>query len=787
MNGALTSAKIHFVGSQTHIVFFNANGGGCSVNSMEVVNGRPYGTEAFPSAIWEGHTFLGWYTAATGGTQVAEYDIVNLTADQILYAHWEDIPAVFAVTLDACGGAVQPGSVKVTAGGKYDGLPVPVREGYSFEGWFTAANGGKKITSSMTVTLTADQTLYAHWTPNRSSPEIGDLSYSFKNYSTDLPKKYFETFFGATQKATDIYNRYREAGGVCYGFATTTGMFYHANNELSPGLFRSGSANPSQLREEDYNASWGLDVKSFIETMYVSQLTDEIQYVRNTSVNNVSEMCGAVKYFQSTGLNPVYVRITGNGGGHALIGYKLVEISAKESHLMVYDCNYPGNGNLYIRLYKDGSGNYNNEWDYEKYHWGSSYGGDIGYIPYSEYYGVWQKYVMGKSPDEMDNVSLDMNMETLTVNVGDASIYDSRNNLCAVLRDGELRSYRQDIYPLEVSEMVFSDNALPAAEDATYSICLPSDDYTVKNDSASIGSFELDMIDREQSASVTTSAGEITLHVSDRDQINCVQIDQPGKKYSITLYSTLPNASRDIRLSGTTGKEALTILQVSGEVRLAGADTDSSVYIDGELKSALELKGRIPVFNYDFGSDNALADSALPSDVDGSAAAASRFRDVSSDAYYCDSVDWACQKGITTGKSSTEFGPYDNCTRAQAVTFLWRAMGCPESSAQNNPFTDVSESDYYYKAVLWAVEKKIATGTNPVSFGPNEICSRAHIVTFLYRAFGEPEKTGAGNWWEDASAWANANGLFDGTNTAFLSGANCPRGDVVYYLWKAFE
>ena len=101
-----------------------------------------------------------------------------------------------------------------------------------------------------------------------------------------------------------------------------------------------------------------------------------------------------------------------------------------------------------------------------------------------------------------------------------------------------------------------------------------------------------------------------------------------------------------------------------------------------------------------------------------------------------------------------------------------------------NPFSDVKSSDYYYKAVLWAVEKGITSGTSATEYSPNQICSRAHIITFLYRALGEPNKTDRGDWWTDAASWASSVGLFDGTGVIFTSGEDCPRGDMVYYLWK---
>ena len=98
---------------------------------------------------------------------------------------------------------------------------------------------------------------------------------------------------------------------------------------------------------------------------------------------------------------------------------------------------------------------------------------------------------------------------------------------------------------------------------------------------------------------------------------------------------------------------------------------------------------------------------------------------------------WAVEKGITNGTSATTFGSYDTCNRAAVVTFLWRAAGCPEPKSTSNPFVDVKSSDFFYKPVLWAVEKGITNGIDATHFGPTTACNRAQVVTFLYRAFAK--------------------------------------------------
>ena len=173
------------------------------------------------------------------------------------------------------------------------------------------------------------------------------------------------------------------------------------------------------------------------------------------------------------------------------------------------------------------------------------------------------------------------------------------------------------------------------------------------------------------------------------------------------------------------------------------------------------------------------------------------FQDVPDDAYYFEAVNWAVANNVTNGTSETTFSPNVGCTRAQVVTFLWRAAGQPEPTEGTNPFTDVKEGAYYYKAVLWAVEKGITNGTSETTFDPDETCTRAQIVTFLWRREGKPAPTGANNPFADvkpsayfgsAVIWAVEKGITNGTSeTTFEPNEDCTRAQVVTFLWRAYR
>lgn len=169
------------------------------------------------------------------------------------------------------------------------------------------------------------------------------------------------------------------------------------------------------------------------------------------------------------------------------------------------------------------------------------------------------------------------------------------------------------------------------------------------------------------------------------------------------------------------------------------------------------------------------------------------FVDVATGSYYEDAVDWAVENGITKGTDDTHFSPDGICTRAQAATFLWRAAGSPKPETRTMPFTDVPAGSYYYDAVLWAVENGITKGTSNTTFSPNMTCTRAQIVTFLWRSEKSPA-AGTANlfvdvkstvYYADAVLWAVKEDITKGTtNTTFSPDADCTRAQIVTFLWR---
>lgn len=172
----------------------------------------------------------------------------------------------------------------------------------------------------------------------------------------------------------------------------------------------------------------------------------------------------------------------------------------------------------------------------------------------------------------------------------------------------------------------------------------------------------------------------------------------------------------------------------------------------------------------------------------------SPFRDVSTDAYYYEAVKWAQKKGITGGIGNDLFGPYQPCTRAQIVTFLWRAAGSPEPKGTAAGMTDVAAGSYYEKAVAWAIENGITTGTADGLFAPDATCTRAQGMTFLFRASkasadGAPafSDVAADAYYAEAVKWATDNGITNGTTSStFSPGSGCTRAQIVTFLWRLY-
>lgn len=246
-----------------------------------------------------------------------------------------------------------------------------------------------------------------------------------------------------------------------------------------------------------------------------------------------------------------------------------------------------------------------------------------------------------------------------------------------------------------------------------------------------------------------------------------------GKSYQLSAVKEPANAEGS--LTWTSSKPAVAAVDKSGKVTAKGEGTATITVTCGTKSAACTVTVSKP----------------LVPEVPGTS-----FTDVPTGAYYEEAVGWAVEKGITKGTSDSTFTPDGVCTRAQAVTFLWRAAGSPAAKAGSLPFADVKAGSYYNDAVRWAVENGVTVGTSATTFSPNATCSRAQIVTFLWRAQKSPA-AGSANpfddvagsaYYADAVQWAVQKDITKGTGaTAFSPDANCIRAQIVTFLYRSMK
>ena len=246
-----------------------------------------------------------------------------------------------------------------------------------------------------------------------------------------------------------------------------------------------------------------------------------------------------------------------------------------------------------------------------------------------------------------------------------------------------------------------------------------------------------------------------------------------GKTYQLSAVKE--PASAEGSLTWTSSKPAVAAVDKSGKVTAKGEGTATITVTCGTKSATCTVTVSKP----------------LVPEVPGTS-----FTDVPAGAYYEEAVGWAVEKGITKGTSDSTFTPDGVCTRAQAVTFLWRAAGSPAAKAGSLPFADVKAGSYYDDAVRWAVENGVTVGTSATTFSPNATCSRAQIVTFLWRAQKSPA-AGSANpfddvagsaYYADAVQWAVQKDITKGTGaTAFSPDANCIRAQIVTFLYRSMK
>ena len=321
-------------------------------------------------------------------------------------------------------------------------------------------------------------------------------------------------------------------------------------------------------------------------------------------------------------------------------------------------------------------------------------------------------------------------------------------------------------------------------------------------------------------SAVKTDAKSVSVHIDYADEYIAM-----GKDFycDVTIYQ-FPGSYSDAEFESRELWENLTLTQRVGQINSNYGNTTRGAEVSIPIKNSAKLnagdrliiKLRLPHTEWE-GEEVDYLSASIP--VVGETASSSSgghtssggnssrpsdpkppvndpstgFTDVKNDAYYADAVKWAVDRGITNGQTTTLFGAEASCTRAQIVTFLWRAAGSPVLQTTKNPFTDLSEDAYYYQAVLWAMEQGITVGTTETTFDPDQTCTRGEAVTFLHRNSGEPVAAGnhgfqdvnGSDYYDNAVQWAREKSITSGTTeTTFSPNARCTRGQIVTFLYR---
>ncbi len=281
-------------------------------------------------------------------------------------------------------------------------------------------------------------------------------------------------------------------------------------------------------------------------------------------------------------------------------------------------------------------------------------------------------------------------------------------------------------------------------------------------------------LDLTKDTPVTVTQAELDAFKASLAALDKTNVTASKTEGDITSIDLDKDGKFDIAVNGAREFSVLETANVKGETKLTLNETAVAAVNEAGAK---EYYGEIAV---------KLPGEATPP--------ANPFVDVAADQYYYEPVLWALEKNITKGTDDTHFSPGATCTRGQVVTFLWRAAGSPAPSSSVNPFTDVKSGDYYYDAVLWAVEKNITNGTGPSSFSPDQPCTRAQVVTFLHRFENTPAPGSSTNPFADVAAnayyynavlWAVGKNITNGTDaTHFSPDSSCTRGQIVTFLYR---
>ena len=394
-----------------------------------------------------------------------------------------------------------------------------------------------------------------------------ELNYSFSNYGTRvIPESTFRLYYNATQART-LYSKYNDLGnnGVCFGISASCVMQRMRASGIKPTNFRSGAKMLSSLSLYDYYKSSSVRLKDVIEAMHVSQISDNCYYYIQ---KNMYDYSGLVKQVRTGRTVIIGMRDRSNFYGHIVVGYKMKKGSNKD-YIYVYDNNYPDEAK-YIILYKNSSGRYTS-WYYNSDYRSS---GIITYIPAATYRTIWRNRKAART------------MSQMFISSNDFEIRDGNGTLVAEMKDSVFNSTRDDVYLGMTFDMEIPDHI----------VYMPAGEYTVTDTSAEGGTLEVTSMDTDQSITVTTDSGSVTVETDDTKGVNKATIDAAkDDSYVVSLVDgTSGDEPDEIVFTGEGNNKEVTLGTEDGSCVIENAK-DVSLKINGEEKGFTVQKGNVVI------------------------------------------------------------------------------------------------------------------------------------------------------------------------------------------------
>ena len=757
--------------AETLTVTLNPNGGTCSESTLTLACGGTYGT--LPTPTRTGYTFSGWYTMKTAGTAVTASSVVTASGSQTLYARWT--PVDYTVTLSADGATVTPASILVRYGEAYGTLPEAVRAHYTFDGWYTAATGGTKVTASTSVTRAENHTLYARFTADTFTltfdPAGGTcaeasrvVAYGSVYGELPVPERagydfagwYTASTGGARLLATDtvtitanrtVYARWTPAA-VAVTLDPNGGAVTPA--AIAPIYTGTYGELPTPTREHYTFSGW------------YTAATGGTKVTASTSVTRAE----AHTLYAHWKADILSVTFDPNGG----------EIT-DTSRLVAYNSMYGTLPTPTLEGYR-----------FAGWFTAPSGGDQISAttrLSIGEDHTLYAHWL---------GVECVVTLDAREGTVSPASVTVNHDGVYGELPTPTFtgHTFLGWFTDPAAGEQVTAATTVTAVTDHTLYARWAVNSYTVTFDPAG-GTCS------ETSRTVVYGAAYGNLPVPTRDENHAFLgwFTSDGGSVSRT---ELVSIDSDHTLTARWSVLRCTVTFLSnghGTAPAALTLTPGTVMSRPETPYCL---GYVFTGWYTDSACSAAWDFSEPITDDlvlyAGWSPAGEFEDVPVNEYYYGSVRWALSRGITNGVDETHFAPNDSCTRGQVVTFLWRAAGQPAVSASTvNPFTDVSSDAYYYRAVLWAVQKGITAGTSATTFEPDAVCTRGQVVTFLWRAAGQPAVSSLvcpftdvidADYYYTPVLWAYENAITSGTSaTTFSPADECTRAQVVTFLCRA--